>query len=37
MTKTDFSFDVPEKAPVVEEIVPPGGRHKARIVSFSEQ
>ena len=33
MAKIDFSFDVPEKAPVVEETVPPAGKHKARIVS----
>ena len=32
MAKIDFSFDVPEKAPVVEETVPPAGQHEARIV-----
>ncbi len=32
MAKIDFSFDVPEKAPVVEETVPPADKHKARII-----
>ena len=32
MANIAFSFDVPKEVPVVEETVPPAGRHKARIV-----